>query len=135
LLLNLAQDHREQDATAVLDRDAIRALQDIIGGDRADLLDLISSFLDEAPQILDSMRAAGRSGDVATVRRAAHSLKSNARDFGAAALSAKCASLESDLAGQESFQDLSARVEEILALWQPAKAALEAELARDAAEG
>ena len=115
----------------VLDRDAIRSLQEVIGGDRADLIDLISSFLEEAPQVLDSMRAAVHSGDVITVRRAAHTLKSNARDFGAVELSSKCASLEADLAGRQSFDGLEGRVAEILALWQPARSALEAEIAGD----
>jgi HPt (histidine-containing phosphotransfer) domain-containing protein len=114
----------------MLDRDAIRNLLDVIGGDRADLVDLIASFLEEAPQIFDSMVAAGNAGDVATVRRAAHTLKSNARDFGAAELSLCCASLETDLAGRQSFDDLPGRVAEILALWPPVRAALEAEIGR-----
>lgn len=118
----------------VLDRDAIRKLLDIIGGDRADLADLIASFLDEAPQIFDGMVAAGDAGDAASVRRGAHSLKSNARDFGATELSLRCASLEADLDGQQSFEGLSGRVAEILALWPPVRAALEAEVGRDGAE-
>ncbi len=120
---------------AVLDRDAIRALLDIIGGDRADLADLMGSFLEEAPQIFDSMAAAGDAGDAATVRRAAHTLKSNARDFGATELSLRCASLEADLAGQESFDGLPGRVAEILALWPPVRTALEVEIGREGAEG
>ena len=119
---------------AVLDRDAICSLLDIIGGDRVDLVDLIASFLEEAPQILDGMVAAGNAGDVATVRRAAHTLKSNARDFGAAELSLRCASLETDLDGRQSFDDLSGRVTEILALWPPVQAALQAEIGRHGAE-
>jgi HPt (histidine-containing phosphotransfer) domain-containing protein len=119
----------------VLDRDALRTLQEVIGGERADLIDLMASFLEEAPQILDGMQAAGHAGDVAAVRRAAHSLKSNARDFGAAELSASCGTLESDLAGRHSFEGLAGRVAEILTLWPPVRAALEAEIARDTAEG
>jgi histidine phosphotransfer protein HptB len=119
---------------AVLDRDAIRSLLDIVGGDHADLVDLIASFLEEAPQIFDSMVAAGNAGDVVTVRRAAHTLKSNARDFGAAELSLRCASLETDLAGRQAFDELSGRVAEILMLWPPVRAALEAEIGRRGAE-
>jgi HPt (histidine-containing phosphotransfer) domain-containing protein len=120
---------------SVLDRNALRTLQEVIGGDRADLVDLITSFLDEAPQILESMSAAAEAGDAVTARRTAHTLKSNARDFGAGDLSVRCASLEADLAGRESFDGLSGRVAEILALWPAARAALEAEIARDGAEG
>lgn len=115
---------------SLLDQDAIRNLLDVIGGDRADLVDLIASFLDEAPQILDSMVAAAKAGDVATLRRAAHTLKSNARDFGAAELARQCASLEADLAGREGHDDLAGRATEILALWPPVRAALEAEVGR-----
>lgn len=97
----------------MIDRDAIRALQEIVGGDRADVIELISCFLDEAPRIFDSMVAAASAGDAETVRRSAHSLKSNARDMGAGELSSRCASLEHDLAGQASLDGLAGRVAEI----------------------
>jgi HPt (histidine-containing phosphotransfer) domain-containing protein len=103
-------------------------LLDIVGGDRADLVELIASFLEEAPQILDSMVAAGNAGDAVTVCRAAHTLKSNARDFGAAELFRRCASLETDLAGRQSFDALAGRVTEIVALWPAVQGALEAEI-------
>lgn len=119
----------------VLDRAAIRSLQEVVGGDRADLIELVTSFLEEAPQILDGMRIASHSGDAATVRRAAHTLKSNAKDFGASELSLKCASLEADLGGQQSLEGLGERVAEILALWAPVKAALENEVTGNIAEG
>ena len=119
---------------SVLDRKSIRSLQDIIGGDRADLVDLIASFLEEAPQILGAMASAGQEGDAATVRRSAHTLKSNARDFGAIELSTRCALLEADLSTVHSLDNLAGRVQEILALWPPARAALEAEMTCGEAE-
>lgn len=112
----------------MLDRNALQALLEIIGGDRADLVDLISGFLDEAPGMFEAFVAAGAAGDAPTVRRIAHTLKSNARDLGASALSSACAQLEADLTAAPAMEGLAARVAEIHALWPATKAALVAEI-------
>lgn len=112
----------------MLDREALRDLQALIGGDRADLVDLISGFLDEARGMLDQSVAAAAALDTETVRLNAHSLKSNSRDLGAVGFSKLCAELEADLNGRAPVGDLSARVQEILAQWAGVRAALEAEM-------
>ncbi len=112
----------------MLDRDAITALLEIIGGDRADLVDLITSFAEEAPALLAAMTAAAQGDDGATVRRVAHTLKSNARDLGALAFAADCAALEADLSGPGAVEGLIARVAAITGQWTAVSAALMAEI-------
>ncbi|BCG96839.1 Hpt domain-containing protein [Mesorhizobium sp. 131-2-1] len=77
-----------------IDRGALVKLRELVGGDEADLLELVESFLEEGPSIMREMWSSGRASDQAAARRAAHSLKSNARDIGAAELSQICARVE-----------------------------------------
>ena len=67
--------------TAVLDE-----LKDTAGADF--VVELVDTFLEEAPQMLAEMRAAQAAGDAERYRRAAHSLKSNSQTFGAVGLGA-----------------------------------------------
>ena len=60
-----------------------------LGGDEF-VAELVQTFLDEAPVLL----AALQGSDAAEVRRAAHTLKSNAATFGATRLSDLCQELE-----------------------------------------
>lgn len=80
--------HQTFDATA-LDR-----LLEIIGGDRDALVDLIGSFLDEGPGLIDRIESAARDGNAEALRQAAHTMKASAADFGATELSRLCHSLE-----------------------------------------
>lgn len=77
-----------------IDRRALDKLREIVGGAETDLVELIDTFLEEAPGILAALVAAQGAGDVTAARRAAHSLKSNARDMGAVDLAEICARLE-----------------------------------------
>lgn len=77
-----------------LDKESLARLQQLVGGDHSDLADLIEAFLEEAPGLIQAMQEAVRIGDKATIRRAAHSLKSNARDMGAIELADICARIE-----------------------------------------
>jgi CheY-like chemotaxis protein/HPt (histidine-containing phosphotransfer) domain-containing protein len=77
-----------------LDPAALDKLREAIGGDPAALSELIDSFLAEGPKLVDGLKAAADRGDCATLRRVAHTLKSVARDFGAAALAEVAAELE-----------------------------------------
>ena len=77
-----------------LDRTALAKLQEVVGGDPADVAELIDSFLDEAPDLLAAIGRAHAAGDVAALKRAAHSLKSAAREFGAMALADACDRIE-----------------------------------------
>ena len=50
------------------------------------LVELIDVFLKDSPELIEQMRGGLAAGDVEKVRRAAHSLKSNAASFGAEGL-------------------------------------------------
>ena len=56
---------------------------DSVGGDADLLREVVDAFLAEAPRQLLAAENAIRDGDHVTLRRAAHTLKGNARYFGA----------------------------------------------------
>ena len=58
------------------------------------IMELVDTFLTEAPLILGELRRAFAVRDADVFRRAAHSLKSNANTFGAQALGAMAKQLE-----------------------------------------
>lgn len=76
------------------DARALATLLEIIGGDRAALAELIGSFLDEGPDLMARIEGAARDGDAEALRRAAHTMKSSAADFGAVELSRLCHAME-----------------------------------------
>ena len=58
------------------------------------MVELVQTFLDEAPDLLQALRDAHAAGDADAFRRNAHSLKSNGLTFGALAFAAKARALE-----------------------------------------
>jgi HPt (histidine-containing phosphotransfer) domain-containing protein len=78
----------------VIDRAALRRLLDVIGGNPEDLNDLLEEYRNTAPELASQISVAASSGDLEKLRIAAHTLKSNARDFGATRLSSLCDNLE-----------------------------------------
>lgn len=58
------------------------------------VVELVDTFLEEAPQMFAELRSALAQADAERFRRAAHSLKSNAQTFGATALGAMARALE-----------------------------------------
>jgi HPt (histidine-containing phosphotransfer) domain-containing protein len=75
-----------------IDRATFDALKATTGDDFA--LELVDTFLQEAPVMLDALRDALAAQDADKFRRAAHSLKSNSNTFGAFALGAMARELE-----------------------------------------
>jgi CheY-like chemotaxis protein len=71
---------------ATLDQEALNNLMNLVGGDRAGLVELIGSYLEETPKLLVSIRQALETGDTKLLLRAGHTLKSSSRDFGATRL-------------------------------------------------
>jgi PAS domain S-box-containing protein len=78
----------------VLDDSALQHL-DAATGDPTFVADLVDTFLREAPELLAGLKSARQSGAADELRRGAHTLKSNARTFGAARLANLCQELES----------------------------------------
>lgn len=77
-----------------IDETALERLLSTIGGDPEDLDELIEDFVSTTPALAAKLRAAAETGDTKALGIAAHTLKSNARDFGATALEGLCAELE-----------------------------------------
>jgi HPt (histidine-containing phosphotransfer) domain-containing protein len=71
---------------ATIDLATFAELQKTAGADF--VKELVQTFLEEAPAMLQELRGASASGNADDFRRAAHSLKSNSLTFGARALGA-----------------------------------------------
>ena len=80
--------------TDPLDLNTLAGLSDATGNDPAFLAELIDTYLADAPSLLTAMRDAMAAGDSATLRRAAHTLKSSSATFGAGRLADVCRRLE-----------------------------------------
>ena len=78
----------------VIDLDALSNLKAVIGDDPAMLAEFFDVFTRSVPGQVENMRTAQEAGDLANLRIAAHSCKSNARDLGALVLADLCATLE-----------------------------------------
>jgi PAS domain S-box-containing protein len=90
-------------------------------GDEAFVQDLLDTFLQEAPRLVADLR----SGSAEEARRAAHTLKTNARTLGAAELGRVCEELE-ELAKQDRLEGASARVARADAEYARVESALKA---------
>ena len=78
--------------TPTIDVATFEALEETTGADFA--RELVDTFLDEAPAMLNDLHEAMASNDADKFRRAAHSLKSNSLTFGALTLGAMARELE-----------------------------------------
>jgi PAS domain S-box-containing protein len=95
----------------VLDASALADLRAAVD-DPAFVADLIGTFLAEAPALVATLQRAHAAGDAEELRRAAHTLKSNARTFGATRLGDACQELE-EKSRAEELDDAAALVDEI----------------------
>jgi HPt (histidine-containing phosphotransfer) domain-containing protein len=77
---------------AVIDPPTFEALQQTAGADF--VVELVRTFLDEAPLMIADLRKSRADNDADRFRRAAHSLKSNGNTFGALALGRMAKALE-----------------------------------------
>jgi HPt (histidine-containing phosphotransfer) domain-containing protein len=75
-----------------IDRATFDALAETTGAEF--VRELVDTFLQEAPTMLDDLRAALAAQDADKFRRAAHSLKSNCNTFGALTMGAMARELE-----------------------------------------
>ncbi len=74
-----------------------QAFEDLLvstGGETAFLIELIDTFLADAPALWADLRRSLSAGEAADFRRAAHGLKSNSANFGARTLAALFRELE-----------------------------------------
>jgi HPt (histidine-containing phosphotransfer) domain-containing protein len=78
----------------VIDTSELRKLLDVIGGDREEFQELLDEYVATAPELIESIRAGVAGADLDKTRIAAHTLKSNSRDFGATKLAKLSEELE-----------------------------------------
>jgi HPt (histidine-containing phosphotransfer) domain-containing protein len=78
---------------SLIDLNTFNELKESTGEDY--IGELIDAFLDDAPELFTQMKSALAKKDAETLRRAAHSMKSNAATFGATQLSSHAKELES----------------------------------------
>lgn len=113
---------------SALDGTTMRKLMEDIGGEADVMRELVDTFLEEGPRIVELMRESLEKGDVRSLNRCAHSLKSTAATFGAGDLSRICRDLEKtteDLIPGDArvrvgqIEEEWARVREELLAWKP----------------
>jgi histidine phosphotransfer protein HptB len=105
---------------AIIDRTVYAELRDTTGAEF--VAELVDTFIKEGPVMLAELRDARADGNAERFRRAAHSLKSNGRTFGAVKLTALAREFEIKGLDADPTRDGAGL------------AALEAEYARAAAE-
>lgn len=78
-----------------LDLTTLNSYRDFMGEDADSFIeDIIRSYLNDAPKLLDTLKETISTGDSARFVRSAHTLKSNSATLGAAELAAIAAELE-----------------------------------------
>ena len=92
--------------SSLIDRATFTDLREAVGAEF--VVELVDTFLEEAPGMLAQLRAALAASDVDAYRRAAHSLKSNANTFGARDLAGKARDIELGGIDAESADNLAA---------------------------
>lgn len=96
-----------------IDLTALVRLLNVVGNDPDELAELLGDYFEDAPDLMGRMVDAAASGDRTAFRIAAHTLKSNARDFGALRLSELCAAAETASTFETKLADLVAAAEDI----------------------
>jgi signal transduction histidine kinase/DNA-binding response OmpR family regulator len=117
----------EDETDPVLDRgvlEQIRALQQ--PGAPSILAQVIGVYLEDSPAMIEGLKQALKTGDIATLTETAHSLKSSSANLGASRLSALCKELE--LSGKAgATEDLTGLVARIDAEFETARSSLQTE--------
>jgi GAF domain-containing protein/CheY-like chemotaxis protein/HPt (histidine-containing phosphotransfer) domain-containing protein len=93
-----------------IDESVLARLADGTGGDADFVSELIEQFVVDTPALVAAARAGIDGGDAEGVRRAAHTLKSNAATFGAHELAGRSRELE-DAAKRGTLDEASAQVD------------------------
>ncbi len=96
----------------LIDEAVLARLADGTGGDEGFVSELIEQFVADAPRLVAAARAGLDAGDAEEVRRAAHTLKSNAATFGAHALAGRSRELE-DAAKRGALEGASEQVDDM----------------------
>jgi HPt (histidine-containing phosphotransfer) domain-containing protein len=117
----------------VIDREVIGSLLDAVDGDREFLVDLIETWLDDAPRQLAYIEAAAAAGDSADLVPPAHTLKSTSASLGATEVAELARVLEHQARmGAPADAEVVARLRSSIAHASDGLRAIAAETAEDA---
>lgn len=111
-------------ADDVIDEVALNRLLRALGDDPEDLYELIDDFAEIGPQLVGELQVAAQSSDWKSMRVSAHSLKSNAREFGAKHLEQLCQILEKE-SNEETVTEPEVQIEQIAEALRQAQTSLE----------
>jgi HPt (histidine-containing phosphotransfer) domain-containing protein len=100
----------ERSVDGPIDASVLTRLAEGTGGDAGFVSELIEQFVADSPGLIAAARDGLERGDAEDVRRAAHTLKSNAATFGAHGLSELGRALE-ETAKHDALEDGPSRVE------------------------
>ena len=95
---------------SLIDKEAWERMKSMTGP--VFLVELIDAFLKDSPELIQQMRSGLAAGDLETLRRAAHSLKSNSASFGADRLAGVARDLEM-MAKSGSLGDVDSKLSEV----------------------
>ena len=114
----------------VLQPNALAAIVEMIGIDEPDvIIDLLDTFLSDSQRQIDEMYRSLAAGDIKTLHRAAHSMKSSSATFGALPLSKLCQHLEQSAKDQCVDGSCAEQVDRVAAEHKLVLVALQAERA------
>ncbi len=120
------QHAHEYGGGAVLDSETLDTLRSLGGAeDPGLLLELVALFLTDATDRMQTLSAAWDSGDLETVSRCAHTLKSASANIGALGFSGSCKDVELAAKTGER-QGVGGHVERCLAMYSEVESALQA---------
>jgi len=109
----------------LLHEGSLAALRELVGDDEDALREVAVAFVQDAPDRFAEIARGLAESDAALIRRAAHTLKSNALTFGALRFADTCARLEAT-AHQGAPADARALADEAEVEWESVRPQIEA---------
>lgn len=112
----------------MIDPKALQELRDFLGETASETLaEVINSYLNDAPKLLEAIRAAISGRDAVALQQSAHTLKSSSATLGAASLSQICQELEV-MGRAGTVAGGAVKVAQLQIEYESVKSALEAEV-------
>ena len=107
------------------------SLVEMVGAEMPEILvDLLDTYLEESAGLVRDIHDGTATGDLESVLRPAHSLKSSSASIGAMQLSKLCSDLETHLRGSLPGLDVPSQSQKIVSEFERVKSALAVEKAK-----
>jgi PAS domain S-box-containing protein len=118
----------EQPPESILDRSALQEILQLDPQEGTALLsEVVTSYLEDACKLLQTLKVASLQSDLSTLQRAAHTLKSTSAMLGATQLADLCRELETQ-ARMGTLEQVAPKVRQLEAEYDRVKASLQMEL-------